>query len=269
MNEDHIGRLLRRLNAGEASPEEIVEIETMLEAGTIAIDDLSGIDELRGQVADLNLPLPSEALDRRFYDMLARQKGEGRTLSAARQTSFIARIIGWYGSAPKLAMACAMLVVGIAVGYLLRPQSETSGNTQIAALSHQVSELQEMMMLSLLEKGSATDRLKAVGLTQQMDDASKKVTNALIHTLNHDENINVRLAALDALKAYADDGGVREALVRSIAHQESPLVQVSLAELMVALQEKAAAKELERIVASDKTPGPVKKKLRESIDVLI
>jgi len=71
------------------------------------------------------------------------------------------------------------------------------------------------------------------------------------------------------LKPYASDSSVREALVRSIKNQESPLVQVSLAELMVALQEKAAVKEFERIVESEKTPEPVKQRIRESIDVLI
>ena len=79
----------------------------------------------------------------------------------------------------------------------LRSQASQGFDQQIDALSQQVTELQEMMMLSMLEKGSATERLKAVGLTREMDEASKKVTNALIETLNHDENVNVRLAALD------------------------------------------------------------------------
>ena len=98
---------------------------------------------------------------------------------------------------------------------------------------------------------------------------AKKVTGALIRTLNQDENVNVRLAALEALKPYATDSSVREALIRSIAKQESPLVQVSLAELMVALQEKGAATEFEKLVESGNIPAEVKEKLRESIKVLI
>jgi hypothetical protein len=166
-------------------------------------------------------------------------------------------------------MASVVLLLGVAAGYLLRPSEAPGGSEQIEALSQQVSELQEMMMLSLLEKGSATDRLKAVSLTREMDEASKKVTSALIHTLNQDENVNVRLAALEALKPYVTDSSVREALVRSIANQESPLVQVSLAELMVALQEKAAVKEFEKIVESENTPADVRQKIRQSIEVLI
>ena len=146
---------------------------------------------------------------------------------------------------------------------------ESPADRQIVALSRQVSDLQELMMLSLLEKGSATERLKAVTLTQEMSDASRKVTDALIQTLNHDENVNVRLAALEALKPYVIDSKVREALVRSIGSQESPLVQISLAELMVGLQEKSAVKEFEKIVESEKTPLEIKEKIRETIRVLI
>ncbi|MEJ0032308.1 MAG: hypothetical protein WDO15_18945 [Bacteroidota bacterium] len=74
---------------------------------------------------------------------------------------------------------------------------------EIAALTQEVSDLKETMMLSLLEKESATDRLKAVSLTSEMDHASVKVTDALFKTLNSDPSVNVRLAALEAIMPYA------------------------------------------------------------------
>jgi hypothetical protein len=262
MSHEEIQRLLARFRAGESTPGETAEIEQLLSDGAIGLDDLEGLSELEGQVMRLTLPSPSQALDKRFYEMLSRERQEDRA-------SVWAAFFTWRDLAPKLALASFMLVIGVATGYLLRPAHHDPGNGQIAMLSKQVSDLQEMMMLSLLEKGSPTERLKAVGLTREMDEASKKVTGALIQTLNYDENINVRLAALEALKPYAADRNVREALVRSIGKQESPLVQVSLAELMAALQEKSAVQEFEKIIGSESTPAEVKDKIRESIKVLI
>jgi hypothetical protein len=135
-------------------------------------------------------------------------------------------------------------------------------------MNGEISDLKEMMMLSLLEKESATDRLKAVNLTQDMDQVSKQVTSALLQTLNSDENVNVRLAALDALRPYSKDSQIREALIRSIGKQKSPLVQVALAELMAQLQEKGAIKELEKILEDGETPTDIKKKIQESIQVI-
>ena len=47
------------------------------------------------------------------------------------------------------------------------------------------------------------------------------------------------------------------------------MVQLELAGLMVAIQEKKSVKELQKILESEKTPKEVKTKIRESIQVLI
>jgi hypothetical protein len=173
----------------------------------------------------------------------------------------------WPQLAPKLALASVTLILGFAIGYVMKPAPVA--DDKMEALSQQVVDLKEMMMLSMLEKESPTERLKAVSLTSEMNMASSKVTSALIETLNNDENVNVRLAALEALKPYANISAVREALIRSIAKQESPLVQVALAETMAQLQAKSSVKELRKIIESDKTPADVKNKIKQTIDIII
>jgi len=167
---------------------------------------------------------------------------------------------------PRLAFALTLLFIGFLGGYWLSKPQEKS---EVASLTREVSDLKEMVMLSLLEKESATDRLKAVSLSNEMDNASKKVTAALLQTLNEDLNVNVRLAALDALRPYTRDSQVREELIRSITIQDSPLVQVALAELMVALQEKKSVKELEKLLKDEQTPKEIKERIQESIQTLI
>jgi hypothetical protein len=77
------------------------------------------------------------------------------------------------------------------------------------------------------------------------------------------------LAALDALKVYSRDSLVRSKLIESIAIQDSPLVQIALAELMVSIQEKKSVNALKQLLQSDKTAKEVKTKISESIEVLI
>ncbi len=262
MDKEYIERLIRRYNSDEATEADRQELEQLLEAGLVSTGDFDTLHSLETQISQMEMPAPSSSLDDRFYQMLSGEK-------KASQRGDWKRFFSWPLIAPKLALASVALILGVVGGYFLRSPATPARDKQIDALSQQVSDLQEMMMLSLLEKGSATERLKAVNLAENMNDASRKVTNALLRTLNEDENINVRLAALDALKPYAADSNVREALINAIARQESPLVQISLAELMVALQEKSAVKEFQKIIESDKTPAEVKRRIRESIDVLI
>jgi hypothetical protein len=256
-----IQELIMRYNNGQASAEDVKQIEWLLEEGNIELDALQDMLHLENQLIQIQHPSPSTNLDHRFYQLLAKEKKSKSSFSWG-------RFFSWPELAPKLAFASVALLLGIAIGYFVKP-SNSSGNQQIAQLSEQVSEMKEIMMLNLLEKESATDRLKAVSLTSEMNEASIKVTTALLQTLNNDENINVRLAALEALKPYVRNIDVRKELIKSIGKQESPLVQVSLAELMAAFQVKSSVKELEKIMQSEKTPADVKTRIKQSIDVLI
>lgn len=260
MKREDINELIYRFNRGELSKQEELQLEGLIESGQVQLDELQVVGDLQKKVDAIRVPVPSQDLDDRFYNMLALQKKSQRGFD---WTTFFS----WPSLAPKLAFASVTLLLGLIGGYLLRQPQEQ--NQDMQALTAQVSELKEMMMLSLLEKESATERLRAVSLTSEMTTASAKVTNALIETLNRDENVNVRLAALEALKPYARESVVREQLVRSIGRQTSPLVQVALADLMSQLQVKSSVKELEKIVESDRTPSEVKKRIQENIKVLI
>ena len=261
MEVERIQELIAKYNAMTADPAELREIEHLIESGFIDIGDLIELRMMEEAVEAMETPMPSLSLDHKFHAMLQSEKKAARTRSFKWQTLF-----SWDGFLPKMAFASVMLIIGVFGGmYIGNPVQK---DVQIQKLDVEVSVLKEMMMLSMLEKESATERLKAVSLTQEMDQASQKVTNALMQTLNNDENVNVRLAALDALRPYSQQSEVREALIRSIAKQDSPLVQIALAELMATLQAKSSVKELQKIMHDKTTPSDVKKKIQESIEVL-
>jgi len=261
MNAERIQELIGKYNAMLADPSELKEIEQLLEHGDIQLHELHELHHLDERLSLIESPAPSMSLDDKFYAMLQRERKPVSKVSPWKN------FFSWPTLAPRLAIASVTLILGVAIGvYLRAPEPK---DPQIQLLGQEVSDLKELMMLSLLEKESATDRLKAVSLTHDMDQASRKVTNALLQTLNNDENVSVRLAALDALRPYSQDGEVREALIRSIAKQDSPLVQISLAELMAALQAKSSLNELQKVLHDKHTPDEVKNKIRESIKVLI
>jgi uncharacterized protein (UPF0147 family) len=265
MEADKIRQLLYTYNSGDASADDLKAIEALIEQGKIQLEDLEGLASLESQIVKLEVPEVPSSLDMKFHAMLRQEKGveEGSWKN----------FFSWQRFAPRLALAAVTLLIGLAVGYLIhspvqKEEQIVKLSNEIGDLNNEIGGLKEMMMLSLLEKESATDRLRAVSLTQDMSQASNKVTEALLQTLNNDENVNVRLAALDALRPYSKNDKVREALIRSISLQKSPLVQIALAELMVALQEKDAVKELKKILEDKETPSDIRKKIQESIKVI-
>ena len=259
MEKNKSEELVGKYNEGLADPSEIKLLEQLIETGEVALTRLRELNSLDQQLMQSEGPGPSLDLDSRFHSMLAEEK---RKLS----TGYSFRLPELNFLMPRLAFGTLLLVAGFATGFWLQRKAV---NPEVTQLTEEVSELKEMMMLSLLQKESVTERLRAVSLTNDMDKVSDKVTEALFQTLNHDSNVNVRLAALEALTLYSTQSEVREGLVRSISLQDSPLVQLTLAELMVALQEKKSVGELQKLLDSDQTPKEVKNKLKKSIEVLI
>lgn len=258
MEKARINELIGKYNEGLADPAEVKQLEQLIESGEVELTQLENLDKLENSLASMDLGNPSMGLDDRFYAMLAAEKKKSANWSFEMPT--------WSSLLPRLAFASLFTLLGVAGSYLFFGRSATP---EVQQLTQQVGELKEMMMLSLLEKESATERLRAVSLTSEMNTVSTNVTQALIQTLNNDENVNVRLAALDALRAYVGDTAVRVALIQSIGQQSSPLVQVALAELMAAIQEKKSIKEFEKILEGDGVPEDVKKRIKENLKVIV
>lgn len=259
MTHDDIKALVALYNSGPVSDQELNDLAALIEAGKVDLTELHDLERLNARLMQLDFGPPSRAVDDAFYTMLASEKRK----EAKSSGSWFAMPQLW----PRLTLAAAMVVIGFLAGYWVHQPAASSA--EVRSLTSEVNDLKEMMMLSLLEKDAATERLRAVNLTHEMEDASNKVTHALIQTLNNDENVNVRLAALEALKPYTRDSKVRKELIASISKQSSPLVQVALAELMAKLQEKSSVKALQKILDNEKTPADVKKKIEETIQIMI
>lgn len=171
----------------------------------------------------------------------------------------------------RLAYSLGLLAVGLVGGYWLnnQPKKASADQQQLAALASQVSEMRQMMLLTLIDNPSATERLRAVSYTKELDGAADaKVIEALLSTLNHDDNVNVRLATLEALAPLANDPTVRLGLVHALAQQQSPLVQSALADVMVQLQERRSVPRLRALLKQADLDSTVKSKIEESIQTL-
>ncbi|AFK03673.1 HEAT domain containing protein [Emticicia oligotrophica DSM 17448] len=224
------------------------------------------------QLGRLQTPEPSRDMKPSFHAMLETYKAEVEEKKANSWTKRFTDLqqIFTYKPAYNWAYGLVILVVGVSIGYFSgKPNSTvTSSQEDVKKLSSEVQEMKEMMMLSMLENPTATERLKAVSYTQELPKVDDKIIDALLTTLNSDPNENVRLVTLEALVQLADNPKVREGLVQSLMKQESPLVQVALADAMVKLQEKRSIKQFKQLLQKENLNEAVKGKIEQTIQVL-
>lgn len=241
--------------------------------------------QIWNNLARIRVPEPSEAMRTGFYTMLDDFKQSEKAAPRFSLPGIMQRIRDtvksqwhpsvwlpqqWTVPAWTVQLAFSLLLVGLGWVIGSRPgrgnrTDATAYQQQIETLASQVQDMKSTMMLTLLENPSATERLRAVSFTSEIEQADDRVLEALFTTLNNDPNVNVRLVTLEALTQYAGKASVRERLVKSLAQQDSPMVQVALADVMVKLQEKRSVKALRTLLQKEDLNDLVKVKLEQSI----
>jgi HEAT repeat protein len=130
--------------------------------------------------------------------------------------------------------------------------------------------MRQLVALSLLQQDSAADRLRGVTWSAGIDRPGGEVVSALLETLQHDANVNVRLAAIDALRGLGGaEPRVRDALVGGLKNDPSPLVQVALIDALVTLRERKSADVLRTIAESPTANEAVRQRARRGLEQLL
>jgi hypothetical protein len=190
--------------------------------------------------------------------------GRDRDLSAeavAKAEAAPARTAGWRGRVAippywQAAAAAALLVTGIGLGRNISPAAapaaapaDGQAAAQLVALRSELGEMRQMVTLSLLQQQSASERLRGVTFTNQIPQPGSEVVTALLDALTHDQNVNVRLASIDALRRFADRDLVRRSTLAAFDQQTSPLVQIALIDFVLEAAGPDAAATLRQLSA--------------------
>lgn len=125
-----------------------------------------------------------------------------------------------------------------------------------------------MLAFEQMSNTSASDRIYAVNRSYEIQDADRAIRQLLINTLNFDPNVNVRLAACQALTHFAAETEVKEALIQSLAIQTDPNIQISLIEALVAIKEKRAVDQFQQLVRDQEVLDVVRLKAAEGVNRL-
>ncbi|MBE3129349.1 MAG: HEAT repeat domain-containing protein [Acidobacteria bacterium] len=237
-------------------------------------EDLENLTVVWAKLGVLPEEQPGGGLRHRFYTMLEEYKdgleAKGKT---ARPSGRAGRLAGWreWFTFRRPAFAASfsafLLFVGLGAGWLLN--SGRAGGERLTTLSREVQDMRQQVALSLLGKSSATERIQGIGYSAAVENPNDTTLAALTDALDNDPNPNVRLAAVDALYLFRNKPGVRESLVRSLAIQTYPLVQVALIDFLVEVREARAAEALKVLIERNELTPEVKKRAEQGLKQIV
>ncbi len=200
-----------------------------------------------------SLKVPEESSDRRdrFYKMLGDfEKDNEKKIPITNAKTFD------YSSLLKFA---AVLVIGIFIGILSTNYNQNENGTD---------QNSNTSILTSVVSTSTTERLAAVQSIKSIDSPEDQVFEALYQAIINDPNINVRLSSIEAILHFADRPAARSKLIKALVYQDSPIVQMTLAEVVIRLQEEGAIEELKQLIKTNQLHPEVKMQLKETLDTL-
>jgi HEAT repeats/Putative zinc-finger len=214
---------------------------------------------------------PSPEVRSRFQIMLqAYEHGLAQAPRNSLLERFNAWLVSWWPRRPvlQLSLSLALLVLGVMIGRQGQSVStvpKDQPNNEVAELRGELTQMRQMVALSLMQQQSASERLKGVNWSYQLQQPGGEVLTALLNTLMHDSNVNVRLATVEALRQFGDRPVVRRGVIEAMTRQESPMVQIALIDLAVDLREKESIATLRQLTQDQKVDYTVRDRAQKGI----
>lgn len=195
-------------------------------------------------------------VDQTFYQFLEKQEG----LAAVPAIRSMLPHWKWVSVAASVAIISA-LVFSL---YLNWTQQQ-----EMADLRAEMEQTQKMLILSMLENPSASDRMQAVGVSLQQASKDDEILQALQQVLDYDPNVNVRLKAASSLAEFVDEPEVIKILLASLEQQSHPQVQIRLIEILTAARKKEALGIFQDMLQQEDIMEIVRNKAAEGIGILL
>jgi anti-sigma factor RsiW len=275
--DEEIESLLIDLIDGQLSPEARAEVEQHLAGHPAHQQAYAQLQTLLGAFGQPSEQLPSPQWRAEFDQWLAaeqlRQAGQepsqlaplpGQSTRPGR-----GKIVAMFRHRALQVAASVTVLVGVFFfGRFTTRARLRAAEQEVGRLRTEARELRQLAMLQMLKQPSASERIMAVGYANGLAQADGAVTRALLDVLNHDPNLNVRLAAAEALARFGREPGIRQAVVASLGRQTEPMVQLTLIGLLVEWKEKEALGPMQRLMQDQAAPEIVRAKAAEGVGVL-
>ena len=167
----------------------------------------------------------------------------------------------------QLGAAACLLAIGLLGGYALNRNNSDSG--ELARLHEEVRGVSNLLAVSLLRQESASERLKGVSWSSRLEGRDPDIHAALVSAMKHDPNVNVRLAALEALSRDMNTPSVRHEIIHALPEQSSPLMQIALADVLVRMNDSESRAALQQVLHKPDLLPDVRDRITQGIQLIL
>ena len=267
---EDIQELIIEYIEGSLNSEDTRRVEEHLASCENCLKEVGHMKSVWAKLDNMEMKEPSDNLKKNFKNMIdSYSLGMNNNSSLPWHETISKWLESWWPKRPlmQFATTVVVLIIGLLTGLGINQRAESK--KEIVQLKTDMNQIRQVMMNSLLNQSSATDRINGLTMSGRLKGADNEFFSVLLLILNSDSNINVRLAAVNALANFADNQYVRHELVKSLSLQSSPLVQISLIDLLASIGESGSSSTLIGIINNPDINTHVKERARKALKQFI
>lgn len=261
----HVTNSLMDYLDGILDQEEHAQIASHLKECSTCKQELEQLKELYGAFEQEPVLRPSNRVKENFLEALKIEQADAIATTFQNDTPSIWRKSG-LGVFLKIAAGIALLIGAFTLGRTLNLKQE---DQSFAAQENKILEIQQTAMISLIGNQSPSKRIQGVNLISKFENPDEEIINALINRLLLDENMNVRLTAVEALSMFAKSETVKSAFIKVLATEKDPSVQIAIIQNLVRIQAQNAAEPMKRLLEQEDTQPFVKEEIKRVLAEII
>jgi hypothetical protein len=255
---------------GSLNDEDAQKVDEHLSSCEACRREVTAMKSMWLKLNDMEMEDPSDNLKKNFENMIdSYSLGMNNNPKAPWYERISKWLESWWPKRPlvQFATTAAVLIIGLVTG--LSINEETESKKDIVQLKTDMDQIRQVVISSLLNESSVVERINGLTMTSRLKNVDRQFYSTLLLLLNSDSNVNVRLAAVNALANFAEDEYVRHELVKSLSLQSSPLVQISLIDLLTSIRETESSSTLIRIINDPDINTHVKERARKALEQFI
>ncbi|MBN2263941.1 MAG: HEAT repeat domain-containing protein [Prolixibacteraceae bacterium] len=236
------------------SNNEITKIENHLKSCVACKNEFNQLKEINSKLEQFNFIDETNELRESFLEKLENEKNKKKrkTITLKLNRTIL-----------NLAASVLLLVAGSFLGYFVAQKGK------VTKLENEILSIKHSYTSSVLNMQTSSIRLKAISFVEEGMSLNTELIQVLGNILNNDENVNVRLAAANALFKNNHNNEVNALLIESLKTQSEPLVQIALIEFLVKNHEKQAVQNLRILIEQDGTNSIVKQHANNGLSTLL
>jgi hypothetical protein len=245
-------------------PERVHLKEKILSTG-FSSGELDEYEKIVKQLDAIPVPGCSPAMTQKFYAEVIPESGDRKTAESIR--SFIKNLLPSVlipRPLPAVTLGILLFIAGFGIG------SWWSGDAaDLRNMSAELRQMKAMMTFSMLNQSAPTERIRAIHYVNGMSEWDDQIMRIMVNILVEDGNVNVRLIALDALLNKTEHQQVRDGLIYALNRQDTPLVQISIANALISMGESKAVPVFKDLLMNESLNYHVRNRLEKGLKILI